>query len=243
MHTYRYLYILMLVATLTNAKEHLSPEQSQFTGIFMPDYYGMVIDALSEAYDKDVIVRAMVLPSFSQEYALGVRKHSNEFRIFAVWPEKKLWGYKTLALMNAGAYNAVKDGKEVKDTEGIRRLEKKYPANYKDVPLERCSEEITPEIANTIAAVWESMLLGTRYKKGGARGFDGTTYHFSMKVDYEEIAGKVWSPKPDSKTGKLVTLTDAMLAFCKENTTVSQEILTTALHESKSVLKSANNAH
>lgn len=59
------------------------------------------------------------------------------------------------------------------------------------------------------------MLLGTRYADDDILGMDGVTYHFSMDLGRETMAGKTWSPDPESKPGKLVKISDLMVDFAK----------------------------
>jgi hypothetical protein len=74
--------------------------------------------------------------------------------------------------------------------------------------------EIASDLAHLLVAVWETMLRQTRYDKAARLGFDGVFYHFSMRSDYQDLAGYAWSPPPASTTGLLVEVVETMRLVC-----------------------------
>ena len=96
---------------MKNTGEYLEPEDSLFTGIFMPKYFVLVVSALEEAYKEDVRVRVLVFPSFSPEYAVGIRENSEIFTIFRLSLVKQLWGYISLKMMRDEPPKVIKNGK------------------------------------------------------------------------------------------------------------------------------------
>ena len=209
-------YVVLLILLLSSAalcSEHLEPEDSQFTGLFMPGYYGMVLTAFSEAYKTDVRARAIVFPSFSPEFSVFIKERNGTFSIVSLSPETSYWGYKLLDMKKNKVIT--KGLSRDRDEEGISELEKEYPKDYRDLKIDRCEVEINPSIADAIVDIWLKMLLQTRYKKEKLLGFDGADYHFSMSDGYQTLGGKIWSPSPESKTGILVELTHLMRAKCQ----------------------------
>ncbi len=73
--------------------DHLKPEDSLFSGVFLHKYTEMVLDAFSEVYAENVEVRTIVLPSFKPEYAVGIRKEKDVYSIFHFEPKKQYWLY------------------------------------------------------------------------------------------------------------------------------------------------------
>ena len=59
----------------------------------------MVIDAFSECYDQNVKVRALVFPPFFPEYAVGIKKEKDDYKVFHLEPELQYNGYIALADM------------------------------------------------------------------------------------------------------------------------------------------------
>jgi hypothetical protein len=206
------------------AGDHLEPEDSQFSGLFMPQYNDMVIDALGEAYADNVRARAMVFPSFSPEYAVGILSEDEKYKVFHLEPEKQYWGYMSLALKKSEAEQVVNDGELKRDAEGIKRLEEAYPENYEDIEVQRCRRPFAAEVAEKAVDIWLYMLLETRYSDDLSIGLDGTTYHFSAPYGHKILAGKVWSPASDSKTGKLVAIINSMVEYCKEKEDSEHEL-------------------
>jgi hypothetical protein len=196
------------------ASDYLEPEESLFTGIFMPDYYEMVLSAFSAAYERDVRARAIVFPSFHPEYAVGISEDDGAYRIFHLQPEKQLWGYKTLEFMKSGRTRVYNDAGVAGNDEQIKRLEELLPKDPRDVKIERCDVDIDQSLGRRIIETWEMMLRQTRYVQHDTRGTDGITYHFSMRARHQDLAGKVWTPPGDSKTGMLASVAETMKRIC-----------------------------
>ena len=82
------LVALMLTAPL-QANEHLEPEYSQFARAGLPSsatslrpYHEIVITVLKGAFDEDVRARLIALPSFTPEYAVGIKEADGVYKIF-----------------------------------------------------------------------------------------------------------------------------------------------------------------
>jgi tetratricopeptide (TPR) repeat protein len=219
--------------------EFLEPEDSIFSGEFysyQAKYYSMVYTALKEAYKRDVRVRVLVLPSFSPEYAVGIRENSGTFTIFRLSPVKQLWRYKILEDLKAGRGGKVvetyiegdkKRRKVISAEERIAKIEAEYPKDFRDVEIKRCEVQINSDLAKSIIEIWEKMLLQTRYVKKNGLGLDGATYHFSMlsMSAMNVLAGKTWSPSAKSKTGKLVKISYWMEKMCMtDNNKLEKEL-------------------
>ena len=199
------------------ASDHLEPEESQFSGEFMEDYTHQVLSYLSAAYNEDVLVRLIGFPSFSPEYALWIQENKKgQYQIAYESPEKQLWGYQMMLLMERSATQVInKDGKFVKDEDGLKELKSKYPENPSDIPRESCKKKIEADLAGKIIYVWTEMLMNTRYSPEPSVGIDGESYHFSGRVNgFSNYAGQTWSPTPKSKPGKLVNVASLMIDYC-----------------------------
>jgi hypothetical protein len=210
-----------LLGATAVADEHLVPERSVFANTantFLLEYDTMVVSALEEAFTRDVRVRAIVQPSFQPEYAVGIKQRENGYRVFCLRPEIQLWAYETLKMMKAGSIRnlgSIISSRTASETrEEIEKLEASLPANFRDVTIKSGDVEIAPDLAHLLVAAWETMLRQTRYDKAGRLGFDGVSYHFSMRSDYQDLAGYVWSPPPASTTGLLVEVVETMRLVC-----------------------------
>jgi hypothetical protein len=199
------------------ASGHLIPEESQFSGMFMPEYYGMVIEALEGAYDDDVKVRALIFPSFFVEHAVGIRLREDKYFIFTLTPDKQYWGYMALESYKDESTLVLKNGEFQRDEESIRRLESQLPKDFHDIEVKRCEVEIPKEVAESAIDAWEQMLRRTRYPAASSTGLDGVTIHFSMDTKFQRLAGKIWSPKPESQTGQLVQISRHMYRMCEDS--------------------------
>ena len=212
------LIIFLLFSGSVFSAEHLEPEDSLYTGISSIEYNQMVLNYLREANDRDVLARVFVYPSFEPEYAIGIKKKEESYTIFKISPTLELWGYETISMLKEDLNIAVEDKDIIMAKEAIKEYEETYPKNYLDVPIKRCDVKIQESLANDIVSLWEQMLLETRYEKSQLFILDGVSYHFSMNIGTQILAGQTASPDKETKPGKLVALTDAMASFCKKKT-------------------------
>ena len=203
------------------AAEHLVPEDNEFTradlsegAISLAPYYTMVVTALEGAFAPDVRARVIVMPSFTPEYAVGIKVNEDRYTIFHLGLDAQLWRYETLKSLEEvnPAFLGDSAAEDLNDT--IAELRSALPEDFRDVGIEACEIEIAPALGSTIMRIWNTMLLQTRYAETGNFGRDGTDYHFSMVGGGQLLAGKVWEPPPDSKTGRLVSIAATMKNLC-----------------------------
>ena len=204
-----------LCACSAIAGEHLIPERSQFTGGPILDV-SKVLSALNEAYDRNVLARAIVIPARSFEYAVGVRSESDGYKIFHLRPRLPIMLYNERKNAREQAAAARIKGQAVpaEVSEYLSRLMAVLPEDYKDVEIERCQVDVDPKLAQRLLELWEGMLVRTRFPKEAILGFDGVTYHFSMPHNLQDLTGKIWSPPAGSNTGMLVDVTETMVSMC-----------------------------
>ena len=222
--------------------DHLTPEDSILSGhhsMRLAKYDGLFTDVLADGYTRDVTLRAVVLPSFSLEYLVGLRDASAEqgtdYRVFYLRLTISLWHY-ALQLWGDGSQfrfgaSSTFEIDESKNAEprAVTKLradeaakpKPPLPANPKDIPLTRCEKPLDAAVAQRVSAAWKCVLRETRHPPAGSMpGLDGTGYHFSgyfreegfMFDDF--LAGQTWSPPRDSKPGRLVELADTLVRYC-----------------------------
>jgi len=229
------LAILFAAAALCSstaiAGDHLDPENSLYEQAVLGvdnwmamklDYEQMVITELKEAFDEDVKIRVIELPSFVPESATGIRDNNGAYRIFFINPEIMLWNYETLKDLKSGRIR-IEDGKPNSQERRIAELQEFLPSDYHSVKIDRCEVDIDAALALKIIRIWKQMLLQTGYDRPaniddplpGTFGLDGSNYHFSMQAGYQVLTGQVWSPgdaKPSVK--KFVSIVIAMRQYC-----------------------------
>ena len=221
-----------------DSEQSLRPEDSVFSVGGGKEYHELIVEAFDRVYREDVRARAIVLPSFRSEYAVYVTENDGQYKIFRISPKLQLWGYMTLSKMKKGKSRILNErGEAVIDVEGIRRLEEKYPDDFRDVPILACDVDIDAELAASILGAWEAMLLDTAYRKSYGRGLDGTSYHFSMMKRPNRYAGQIWSPSPKSRTGKLVAVAGAMGVLCEVDNDMTRGALRQSLDDFSAALK------
>jgi len=180
----------------------------------VPGYQPMVDSVLKEAFAPDVRLRAIVEPSFSPEYVVGVREREGGYWLFMVRPDSQVWRYMVARMAQGGQIQAYKpDGSP--DTGYEARVKAGLPERPEALKLERCEVRLKPALAAELVADWRAMLAKVRPGYRPDMGLDGETYLFSMEVDDRTLAGGAWSPEPDSEPGRLVAVVEAMRDACR----------------------------
>jgi hypothetical protein len=152
-------------------------------------------------------------------YAVGLRTTEGSFEAFVLEPSSNIWATELLTMYETGKLKAFDlKGKEIplKDDEDYKKLKEATPADYRTIKSVRHARPISKVVAERIASLWETMLLGVTHPKEPVLGADGVTYHFSRWVHLRgELSGHIWSPEPESKTGRLAKLADVLADFAR----------------------------
>jgi hypothetical protein len=200
--------------------QHLVPEEAADSPRTDPlaKYRATVHSVLKEAFAPEVAARAIVYPSFSVEYAVGLRRGPGGWEIFALHPTThSVWTYTALELMRQGRMGSMTmDGRD-RTGEEMAELRKGLPANPADLPLSRCSVPLGADAADAVAAAWRTMLEEVKADPAGEPGLDGTDFHFSMESGGRTLAGRTWSPRSRSRPAKLTALAAAMQEICERH--------------------------
>jgi hypothetical protein len=208
-------------ATLSlHAQEHLIPE----TGMLAEydEYDFKVREVFATAQTHEVVCRVVILVSFMPEAEAGVRKTPTGHQAFCITPSSAIWDTEIIRMHEAGQIHSFnKDGKELtlEENESYQALKKRTPADFRKITTEVKTVPIDDVLAKRITAIWERMLLATRYPKEHRQGLDGASYHFSMFVSGRGvISGQVWSPAERTKTAALVDLAYTLALFANGKT-------------------------
>jgi hypothetical protein len=193
------------------ASERLAPEGS--TGI--GDYEAQVARVLKGAFASDVRLRAIFEPSFSPEFAVGLKGGAAKPAIFVLEPARQVWDYSVLEMMKSGQIAVTTFDGKPGTAEAIRRIEKDLPPKPDMLMVSRCEIAVAPALAGSIEAAWRAMLLEVQPGERLQVGLDGEFVHFSMKVDGTPRGGVIWSPGLETRPGRLVTLAWEMRNYCK----------------------------
>jgi hypothetical protein len=217
-----FLTIACVLTGAASANEHLRPEDSQFTRASLPPgatllapYHEMIITVLAGAFEQDVKARVVVMPSYTPEYALGIKEAGGTYKIFDLASESQLWSYENLRMLHELADDNFLPSESGHIAEAIAEYETILPDDFHDVKTDYCEIEIPQSLGQDILSVWEKLLLETRYGDQAPLGPDGIDYHFSMRAGGMLMGGKVWEPDPNSKTGAMVSMTETMKNLCQ----------------------------
>lgn len=82
------------------------------------------------------------------------------------------------------------------------------------------------ELGNAVCDAWERVLSQTRYPKMPcASPCDGVIYHFGFRSEYRDMAGKTWSPPPETHPGRLAALAHALRDYSEGNRESESQII------------------
>jgi hypothetical protein len=206
---------LLAVTSSGLAQDHLIPDASAFVD---PDEYELKLrHVFGQAFDGGVILRALILPSFKLEYAVGIKVVGDRAEVFVIEPSSIIWDTKLIRMIEIGEIKQFgRDGKimPLEQNETLNVLKKRTPADYRSIKVTRKAKSLPKELGDEIRDLWEKMLMDIRRSTEGV--LDVVTYHFSAFFEgHGEISGHVSSPAVESKTGRLVTLAETLADFAR----------------------------
>lgn len=218
------LAFLMLMAQSATAQDHLIPDNDVLVD---PDSYKLKVrHVFRDAFENRVTIRVIVLPSFKDEYAVGLREKDGTSEVFLLEPSSRIWATELLEMYEEGKIRMVATGgKQVplEENEHYKALKETAPADYRQIKARRKARPIPADVAKNIKAIWDEMLLSVRHPAEPMLGADGVMYYFSASIPWRgDISGHIWSPEPDSKTGRLVALANSLVGYAKGELTLEE---------------------
>lgn len=200
------------------AQEHLIPDAGAM--VDQDSYHQKVRHVFESAFERGVALRAVVIPSFRKEYAVGVREADGTAEAFVLEPSSMIWNTEIVALRERGQIRAFdRDGKPIppEADKSFQELKGRTPADYRQIEAKRRARAIPADLAAGLKQAWERMLLDVRHPAEPEMGHDGVTYHFSMFVPGRgEVSGHVWSPDEGTKTARFAELAQALAGYARE---------------------------
>jgi hypothetical protein len=183
-----------------------------------PGTYGQKArEVFARAFEAGVTSRAIVFPSFEVEYAVGLRKTKKGVEVFVLRAASSIWEVEYREMHEKGRLVVVdEDDKSVPldQNEEYQELKKRTPSDHRKIGVDQRARPIPADLAAHIDAVWHVMLRNARQHRHTGVDCDGVTYHFSaLAPNGQHLSGHVWSPDEDSKTGRLVALTETLADF------------------------------
>jgi hypothetical protein len=209
--------LLVVLAVPARAQDHLIPDTDAFAD---PDSHLLKCrHVFAAAFEPEVTVRALVIPSFSKEYVVGIHVGDASAEAFVLEPSSSIWDTELLEMYTKGEIGPAltSEGKEIpldRDQAYIA-LKKRTPEDYRAIKAVRRARPLPKGVADGIGTLWKAMLLGVRHSEK-EDGLDGITYRFSTWIRGRgNLSGHVWEPEPESKTGQLARLAEALAEFAR----------------------------
>jgi hypothetical protein len=202
---------------VVRAQEHLIPAADVFEN---PDDYDLKVrHVFARVFDKGVTLRVLVTPSFVKEYAVGLFVTDEKVEVFVLDPSSQIWNTELIKMYEEGKLMAyTRKGKKIplEENEAYKRLKKSAPSDYRAIKTTRKARPISKELAEEIKSLWDEMLLKARHPSEPVLGMDGVTYDFSADIKGRgELSGHIWSPEPESKTGRFTKLAETMADYAR----------------------------
>lgn len=218
-----YLGSLLLVSPAT-AGDHLLPEESLFTGIYYEKAYSLLSSRLGRLHSSHAFANAVILPSFSREYAIVFEKVGDNYALVCMQTKQPMSAYQRLAELKDGTFRY---GSPEDTEKAIAQLETELPENYMDVEAEVTEIELSGDLGRELYSAWGKMLYGTRYPPTGeltpesyatfSPGHDGTTYHFSFFHGGTPLSGWIWDYNSNGRVAKLIAVVASAKDACESN--------------------------
>lgn len=219
-------YALSLVSPTAeaSAQQHLVPVPDSFSvGI---EYHHKIRQLFEEGFRRDVVVRVLILDSFSTESLVGIRKTSDGFEAFCLRAKTSIGDTEMLKHYEEGhIFLLDRDGNRTPgvETKQYQELKRRTPADFRDIDVERMEKRLPKQTVDQITDIWKTMLKETRYPQKHREGKDGTTYYFATRDSLgATMSGMVWSPDKTSRTNQLMQLAEVLREYVESKKTEAQ---------------------
>ena len=201
-----------------SAQDHLEPEV-HYPG--SERYAADIQQVFAQGYASDVILRVLEAPALGVEEVAGIRATKSGYEAFVVSLVTLNSSVSELGFVRkikAGEVKGVAPDGTIKGEEHSPyvRVVQETPTSASEFKTKTDAAAISPALAKRIAALWQKMVLDARAPTEIREGFDGVSYLFSSVVEGRgSITAEIWSPQTESKTGRLVSLGEALAKFAR----------------------------
>jgi hypothetical protein len=154
----------------------------------LPEYQHAIRRVLSRGWGKHVVLRTLVIPPFSNEIVVGIRRDRAGYHAFVVEPTSHIWHEAS--------------------------PENKHP-NYSKIRQKYTDHIIRDDVAVRCIRLWHRVLSDRQnYLKDENLYLDTTEVYFFVRLAPHE-AISAWTHQWGDKTraGELLTLSDALTAY------------------------------
>ncbi len=202
--------VLVFAVLPAKAQDHLEPEKSIFYfvsgGRDLLNHYGLMGTMFHPVLGRSK-ASLLVSPSFQPQYAIGIFEKDGKFEVRGLRVETNLW-YHQYRVKN---FKKWQEGKLSDEDYQKNKDSPFWGKSFSELEMSKCKKSLEADMAEQFLAVWEKMLLGTRYRKKNRFGLDGTRYHFSFR----SMEGQIWSPEGGTKMDKFVRLGESLVIYCE----------------------------
>jgi hypothetical protein len=220
------LSILVGLMGEVSAQEHLVPVPEAYDFGEAIEYHQKIRRLFEEGFRPEVVLKVVILESFSTESVIGIRKVSNGFEAFHLRAKTSIGDTEILKDYEEGKIFLLdREGNRIPgvDTEEYQNLKRRTPSDFRDIEVERSEKWLPKATVDEVTDIWKAMLLETRYPKKNRFGKDGTDYYFAMRDEIgASISGMVWSPARSSRTDLLVQLAESLKDYIESKITDEQ---------------------
>lgn len=226
--------IILLALLLANtqlsfaiSQSHLIPEEGMYGARMFNPYWEAVGNRLIQN-DKFRICQAVVLPSFSPEYAIYIKydkdNPANIPIVVSLKFEKQLWA----------EMNKLLDSRTEKVRLHITEPDaQRYALSKIQSTVVRSAAPIETDLATLLENVWVNMLAQVRYPEKSSIGLDGVKYHFATFLYRKGYrSGQACSPPKGTVVYDLVNIVELLGKYPsvkeKDRKQISQNLQTMA---------------
>lgn len=201
------LVIAMVLGTSAPfAQETLQPETPGDA-----KYRQKIAVVFHEAFGPEVVLRMVERDALYPESAIAIRQSGKDTFLLGLKSSR--------AIFSVSSPNEIRETLAACHNKRLKRCEVTEEdlntayARLRSIHVQRCTRQISPQLASKIAAVWRESLR--RARAGDDRlGVDGSILDFAIRVRSSKLEGQVWSPDEGTMPGDLVSLASGMSHLC-----------------------------
>ncbi len=188
----KFLYSILICSLILTrpmlGQDHLEPTQDIFWSYpFEYDYHSKIRTILLDSLRTPPDVQIVITPSFSEESVWQLIHSVDENEYYSF--------YRTGSI--SIWYNNYSD----------------KPKKVKLIPTDKA---LSKETFETIKNLYKAAIYTVRYTlPDGTMGMDGTSYYFGV-FDEGPKTGTIWSPKADTKMGRLVSISNELMELASK---------------------------
>lgn len=199
----------ILVSSVLYAAQ--TPDHLCFDKNFVDDqrYKTELLYVFRSGFEPDVILRAVAIPSLTNEFLVGLKRHGDEFKTFIIRPSVSVANLRMIRAYESGSMSRMDSSGKIisyKEDEYYKQLRKITPNDYHDIGVTIAERPISVKTANMLFQRWKALFSNEKTDPDQNLVIDGIRYYLSVTNNNSEVRCE-FAQMP-SRDRRIVNLTD-----------------------------------